>query len=172
MKLGTAVVRAVQPFRARCGACKVTQVLLPVFLATRRADEAEVIALALEAWIIHRWGHRRIAVMLGRPISTVRGWLRSFAQSALALTAWFRVLVLRDAGDAAGIWPAPSSNQRAAALNVLVSYARVFTERFALKEGMVPWHGAALVVVGPWIFRAPWWAGKGATPIGSDARAC
>lgn len=142
--LNPVAVRRVQPFRARCHTFKVTDVLLPVLFAARRADEAQVIALGLELWIAHRWGHRRIAALLGRPVSTVRGWLRAFARSAPSLAAWFMRLLLREAGDAAGVWPTEHGGSTAGALGVLVAHARVFTERLAPAGVMVPWHGAAL----------------------------
>ena len=61
--------------RVRCGACGVTQALLPWFVLSRRWDEAEVIGRALEM-MAEGWGHRRIARVLGRPETTVREWCR------------------------------------------------------------------------------------------------
>ncbi len=55
--------------------------LLPALWLLRRADAAAVIGGALEAKAAGS-GHRRIAVRLGRPVSTVRGWLRRFAVRA------------------------------------------------------------------------------------------
>jgi len=69
------------PRRARCGGCGRTHVLLPVTCLARRADEAEVIGRALEAKAAGA-GHRVIAEALGRPASTVRGWLRALAARA------------------------------------------------------------------------------------------
>jgi transposase-like protein len=68
--------QAVRPHRARCAACRTTQVLLPGSLLPRRADTTEVIGAALLAKAAGR-GWRRIAVELGRPPSTVRRWLRA-----------------------------------------------------------------------------------------------
>jgi hypothetical protein len=56
-------------------------VLLPVFCLLRRADVVEVIGAALVA-AAAGWGHRRIATLVGRPSSTVRGWLRRFRARA------------------------------------------------------------------------------------------
>ncbi|RSM39099.1 hypothetical protein DMB66_58535 [Actinoplanes sp. ATCC 53533] len=39
-------------------------------------------------------GHRRIAVRLGRPASTVRGWLRAFAGRAAVVRAVLAVLLV------------------------------------------------------------------------------
>ena len=69
------------PRRSRCRACRATHVLLPVQLLSRRADAGNVIGRALEAKAAGA-GHRRIAGLLGRPESTVRGWLRALARNA------------------------------------------------------------------------------------------
>ena len=63
--------------------------LLAVSLAVRRADSAAVIASAVEAKVLKGLGHRRVAAALGRPASTVRGWLRSFTVSATAISEAF-----------------------------------------------------------------------------------
>ncbi|MDP9465511.1 MAG: helix-turn-helix domain-containing protein [Actinomycetota bacterium] len=57
----------------------------------RRRDLVEVIGAALVAKAAGV-GHRRVAVMVGVPVSTVRGWLRRFARSAEAVRVWFSVL--------------------------------------------------------------------------------
>jgi hypothetical protein len=64
-----------QPRRARCAGCGRTQVLLPAALSARRADTLEVIGTALAAKAAGS-GYRTIATQLGRPLSTVRRWLR------------------------------------------------------------------------------------------------
>jgi hypothetical protein len=69
------------PRRARCGSCRRTHVLLPVTCLLRRADAVAVIGAALLAKAGGR-GHRMIAAVLGRPPSTVRGWLRRAAAVA------------------------------------------------------------------------------------------
>jgi hypothetical protein len=71
----------VRPRRARCTACRVTHVLLPVRLLLRRADEAAVIGAGLAAGALGQ-GCRRAAAELGVPADTVRGWLRRFAGRA------------------------------------------------------------------------------------------
>jgi len=71
----------VTPRRSRCRGCLGTHVLLPVQLLSRRADAGAVIGRALEAKAAGS-GHRVIAVLLGRPESTVRGWLRALARGA------------------------------------------------------------------------------------------
>lgn len=54
----------------------------------RRRDGVEVVGVALTAKA-RGDGHRRIAADLGRPASTVRGWLRRFAVMAAALREHF-----------------------------------------------------------------------------------
>lgn len=67
-----------RPRRARCPACLVTQVLLPVTVLSRRAYATDVIGAALSARADGH-GHRSIGTRLGVPAATVRGWLRVMA---------------------------------------------------------------------------------------------
>ena len=76
----------VRPRRARCQGCQATHVLLPASLVLRRADTAEVIGTAL-AVKARGGGYRTIAAQLGRPVSTVRRWLRRAHQPH---TRWLR----------------------------------------------------------------------------------
>jgi Homeodomain-like domain-containing protein len=69
----------VTPRRARCGGCGGTQILLPTTLTVRRADSTEVIGAALAAKAGGA-GFRAIAATLGRPVSTVRSWLRRVSE--------------------------------------------------------------------------------------------
>ncbi|GFG49084.1 hypothetical protein CQY20_33415 [Mycolicibacterium agri] len=78
----------VRPRRARCRACAVTHVLLPVTVFLRRAYAAERIWAALTARA-EGAGHRRIGAGLGMPAATVRGWLRRAAQRLEAIRSWF-----------------------------------------------------------------------------------
>jgi hypothetical protein len=78
----------VRPRRARCRACAVTHVLLPVTVLLRRAYAAEQIWTALTARA-SGWGHRRIGAELRVPAATVRGWLRRAADRREALRNWF-----------------------------------------------------------------------------------
>lgn len=70
-----------RPRRAFCSACGGTHVLLPGTWLSRRADAVSVIGAALLAKGAGA-GHRPIADTLGRPASTVRGWLRRFTARA------------------------------------------------------------------------------------------
>lgn len=111
--------------------------LLVVSLALRRADAAAVIATAVEAKAVRGLGYRRIAAVLGRPVSTVRGWLRAFVSSAGAVVEAFMALVLRVAPDAAALWPAPQPGTAGRALAVLAAYAAAVAERYGI--GTVAW---------------------------------
>ena len=71
----------VRPRRGRCRACRSTHVLLPGVALLRRVDLARVIGRALLAKAQGR-GHRQVAAELGVPATTVRGWLRRFAERA------------------------------------------------------------------------------------------
>lgn len=70
-----------RPRRASCSGCARTHVLLPATWLVRRADGVSVIGSALLAKATGS-GHRPIAAGLGRPLSTVRGWLRRFGVRA------------------------------------------------------------------------------------------
>ncbi|WP_211882117.1 hypothetical protein [Pseudarthrobacter albicanus] len=152
-----ALVRG-RPRRGRCAACSATHVLLGVDLAARRADTAAVIASAVEAKAAGGAGHRVIAAGLGRPVSTVRGWLRAFAASAGPIAEEFTALAHRDGADAAGLWPAPAPTPAGRALAAVAAYAGVLAARFGVATPA--WQIAGLAAAGPWFFSAPWWAGQ------------
>jgi hypothetical protein len=78
----------VRPRRARCRACAVTHVLLPVTLLLRRAYAAEQIWAALIARA-EGLGHRRIAEVIRVPAATVRGWLRRVTGRLEVIWNWF-----------------------------------------------------------------------------------
>jgi hypothetical protein len=87
---GVRGVGSLRPRRARCAGCLVTHVLLPVTVLLRRADAAEVIGAALTARAAGH-GHRTIAVWLGVPAGTVRGWLRRMGARLEAVRVHFLV---------------------------------------------------------------------------------
>lgn len=79
--------RAMCPLRNADG-CGRSHVLLPALLLQRRLDEVEVI------WSVVRGradglGWRRLVAMVGRPASTVRGWVTRAAQRAGMIRGWF-----------------------------------------------------------------------------------
>jgi transposase-like protein len=102
-----AEVVVVRPRRSRCASCSSTHVLLPELLLARRADTAAVIGEALTAKATGR-GHRSIADLLGRPVSTVRAWLRRFAAHAESLRVLFTGLLFVLDPEADGARPAGS----------------------------------------------------------------
>ena len=72
--------------------CARTHVLVAESWLARRADAVSVIGAALLAKATGL-GHRRIAVSLGRPASTVRGWLRRFSAHAEVIRVGFTALL-------------------------------------------------------------------------------
>ena len=74
------------PRRARCTGCRRTHVLLPASVLLRRADAVTVIGVALLAKA-SGCGHRRVAELVGRAASTVRGWLRRIGRVAARVLA-------------------------------------------------------------------------------------
>lgn len=66
--------------------------LIGASMLVRRADAAVVIGAALVAKAAGA-GHRPIAARLGRPVSTVRGWLRRFTARADAWRVSFTGLL-------------------------------------------------------------------------------
>ena len=81
-----------RPRRACCSGCRATHVLLPASGLLRRADAVAVIGAALLAKAGGA-GYRVIAAALGRPASTVRGWLRRFTARAESVRAVFTGLL-------------------------------------------------------------------------------
>jgi len=74
--------------RSICSSCSLTHVLVPEDTLVRRRDAGEVVGTALTMKARGR-GHRMIAAELDRPASTVRGWLRRFAQLAIEVREHF-----------------------------------------------------------------------------------
>ena len=128
--------------------------LLPVTCLARRADEAAVIGLALEAKTAGA-GHRRIALLLGLPPSTVRGWLRAFAASADRVRQAFTALAVRLVADPPLPGPAGSALADAVAA---VAAAAVAAARFLSVGEVARWRLAAAVTSG--MLLAPGWAAE------------
>lgn len=154
------VIRWLVPRRGRCSVCGATHILLPSGLAARRADNAAVIAEAIELNIAHGAGHRKVAVVLGRPETTIRGWLRDFTANAPAIAAEFAARVHRGTAEALGFWPAPVATPKANALAMVMAHARVLALLHGTGPGAVvsmPWHRGALFAHGPWFFSPVGW---------------
>lgn len=95
----------VRPRRGQCRGCGRTQVLLPDVLFLRRVDTVGVIGRALTA-AAGGAGHRVAATVVGRPVSTVRGWLRRFRSVAVRAAAHFTVWAYRLDPNLAPVVPA------------------------------------------------------------------
>lgn len=134
-----------RPRRARCGACLVTHVLLAVSCLLRRADGVEVIGAALRAKAAGA-GHRLIAGRLGRPVSTVRGWLRAFGRNAEAVRAVFTALLVQ-LDPLAGPLPAHPSVV-ADAVEVVGACVAAARRRLGVVGAVSPWQLAAAVTHG------------------------
>jgi Domain of unknown function (DUF6431) len=134
----------VRPRRAACRGCGRTHVLLPVTLLSRRCDEAAVIGMALEAKAGGA-GHRTIAAMLGRPASTVRGWLRAFAVSAEGVRRAFTTLAVGLAVDPP--LPAPAGLPLADAVAAVAAAAAAAARVPGVGE-VTRWRLAAAVTCG------------------------
>jgi hypothetical protein len=138
------VVR-VRPRRAVCPGCQVTHVLLPVAALVRRADLAEVIGAALTAKATGG-GLRLIAIALGRPVDTVRGWLRRFTAHADRLRVVFTVLLV-DTGPDPQV-PAESGSSLADAVAAILGARVAMASRWPVLGKVPPWWIACAVTEG------------------------
>lgn len=123
----------VRPRRVRCPECAATHVLLPAGLVLRRADTVGAIGAALTA-NARGDGHRTIAARLGRPVSTVRRWLRRARGSH---TEWLHEQGVEHAFRADPdilnrtlVWPTPLGD----ALNLLAGAALASQRRWDSKH--------------------------------------
>jgi hypothetical protein len=145
-------VQRLAPRRAMCGSCGRTHVLSPVTALSRRADGVEVIGAALLARA-RGWGYRRVAARVGRPISTVRGWLGRVTANAERIFAAFVGLAHELEVDPAPVAPAGSPFADAvAAVGAGVAAVR---RRF----------GVAVVVVSAWRVAAGLTHGRLLAPV-------
>ena len=133
-------VVVLRPRRSRCSACGGSHVLLPVFALVRRADVVSVIGAALAAKAAGS-GARSIAAVLGRPVETVRGWLRRFAQRAEAVRVWFTRLLVDVGCDP--VPPAAARSVFADAVSAVVGAARQISPRWPQIGAVSPWWLAA-----------------------------
>jgi hypothetical protein len=131
-----------RPRRGRCGSCSVSHVLLAVSCLLRRADGVDVIGAALRAKAIGA-GHRPIAVALGRPASTVRGWLRAFAGNAETVRAMFTALLVQ-LDPVTGALPV-HPGVVAEAVEAVGACAAAARRRLGVVGAVSPWQLAAAV---------------------------
>jgi hypothetical protein len=142
------------PRRARCRHCRATHVLLPAWCLARRADAGEVIGLALEARAAGS-GHRVIAGRLGRPASTVRGWLRAFTRRAEQVRLVFTALAASLVTDPP--LPTPAGSPVADAV-AAVAAAAAAAGRVPGVGTVARWQLAAAVTCG--LLLAPSWPAR------------
>lgn len=135
-------VGLLRPRRARCLACRVTHVLLAVSCLVRRADAAEVIGAALAAKARGQ-GHRPIAVWLGRPPSTVRGWLRAFTGNAERIRSLCAALLVEL--DPLTAPPAPAGSTFADAVEAVGACAAAARRRLGVVGAVSAWQLAAAI---------------------------
>lgn len=138
-------VGLLRPRRVRCVGCRVTHVLLSVACLVRRADAAEVIGAALR-WKAAGTGHRPIASRLGRPASTVRGWLRAFGRNAeTARSILVGLLVELDPLHGP---LRPSGSAFADAVEAVGTVAAAARRRLGVVGAVSPWQLASAVTDG------------------------
>jgi hypothetical protein len=120
-------------------------VLLPVVALVRRADLAEVIGVALVAKA-RGLGVRRIAAGLGRPVGTVRGWLRRFAGRAGRVRVLFTGLLVGVGVDP--VVPGPAGSVFADAVAAVLGAAGAVAARWPVLGVVSPWRAASAVTNG------------------------
>lgn len=121
----------VRPRRARCRSCEATHILLPVSSLVRRADAVEVVGVGLEL-AAAGWGCRRIAERLGRPVTTVRGWLRCWSRRAARTVVEFTSLLVALADDPSAVLPAPAGSAARDAVCAVTGFAFAARARFGM----------------------------------------
>ncbi len=144
----------VRPRRGRCRGCGSTHVLLPVFALLRRADVAEVIGAALAAKALGK-GARPIAAASGRPLATVRGWLRRFGSRAGAVRVFFTGLLVETGVDP--VPPAAAASAFADAVAAVAGAAAAVSSRWPGVGAVSPWRAAAAASGGRLL--SPGWPG-------------
>jgi hypothetical protein len=127
-------------------------VLLPVVALARRADLVEVIGAALAARAAGA-GCRVIAAGLGRPVDTVRGWLRRFAARAAAVRVVFTVLLVDTGPDP--VIPAATGLPVADAVAAIVGAVVAVAARWPVLGVVSPWLAASAATRGGLL--APSW---------------
>jgi len=147
---------ALVPRRSRCRGCGRTHVLLPAWCLARRADAVQVIGRALEAKAAGA-GHRVIAERLGRPASTVRGWLRAFAARAEQVRSVFTALAASLVTDPP--LPAPAGSPVSDAVAAVAASA-VAAAAVPGAGAVARWQLAAAVTCG--LLLAPAWPARAA----------
>ncbi|MGH8917393.1 MAG: helix-turn-helix domain-containing protein [Actinomycetes bacterium] len=120
--------------------------MLPVGALLRRADTVEVIGAALAA-AGAGWGHRRVAWLVGRAASTVRGWLRRFEARAGPLREGFTAVAVALAP--APVMPEPTGSGVGDAVAAILLAGREARSRWPeLPLSVSAWQVAAAITSG------------------------
>jgi len=127
-------------------------VLLPVSLLSRRVDLVEVIGAALVA-VARGMGVRRAAGLVGRPVETVRGWVRRLAGRAEAVRELFTVLLVEVGPDP--VVPAAAGGALGDAVAAVVGAGVAVAARWPVLGGVSPWR-LACAVSGGLLLSAGW----------------
>ncbi|MFF0134787.1 hypothetical protein ACFYTG_56185 [Streptomyces mirabilis] len=127
--------------------------MLPVSVLSRRADVVEVIGAGLQMKAGGA-GHRAIADLLGRPATTVRGWLRRFAARAAVLAGFFTTQLVALAADPVLALPAPAASVFADAVAAVIAVSMAVRARFPMVAAPI-WQVASAVSRGS--LMAPRW---------------
>jgi hypothetical protein len=126
-------------------------VLLPASVLLRRADSVDVIGAGLLA-AASGLGHRRVAGVVDRPASTVRGWLRRTARVAArvlavcAAAAWFGTDFTAPAPAPSAAVPSAGTSGVAVVVEMVGALGRAAGRR--LGGSRSPWRLAAVVTGG------------------------
>ena len=123
IRLRDCATARLRPRRGRCGSCQVTHIVLPSWMASRRADAVGVIAAAAVASALHGTGTARIGADLGVPAATVRGWLRCLRVRAGAMRQDAMVLFGRLTAGRDAPFPEPSGSALGDALSAVAACA-------------------------------------------------
>lgn len=140
---GVRGVGRLTPRRARCTGCRRTHVLLPASVLLRRADAVTVIGVGLLAKV-SGCGHRRVAELVGRAASTVRGWLRRLGQVAARVLAALAAAAAEFGAEF--VAPAVTTDPVGAVVEWVGALARAVARR--LGGSCEPWRLAAVVCGG------------------------
>ncbi len=122
-----------RPRRGRCRSCGATRVLVPSWMAPRRADGIGVIARAAVAAALHDAGPARLGVQLGVPAATVRGWLRRLRARAGPVRTEAMIMFGRLTAGRDAPWLEPSGSPLGNALAAVAACA----------YAAITWHGYA-----------------------------
>jgi hypothetical protein len=89
--------------RVRCGACRITDAVLPAFVLLGRLDVVESIGEVVEEVVVGPGGVRPAARRLDVPHTTARGWVRRFMARSVQLCVAFAALAVELGAEAGAL---------------------------------------------------------------------